>query len=118
MGYWAKIDWEMCKQDDLAISYTYAEADGTAVDVSAWDVYLKAVAAGGHSADTIAVAPGSVVKSNSGSGTVDTFTITVNENLSDVDVGRYDYDVAVDTGSEKKVQFRGTLTIRDRDTVV
>ena len=118
MGYWADRDEEMFIQDDLAFSYTYALKNGTAVDVSTWDVYYKAVAAGAHSTDTITVAPSSVVKSDSGSGTTDTFTIDINELISAVDIGRYNYDVAVDTGSEKKVHFAGAITLRDRNTEV
>ena len=118
MGYWSKQNIEVFKDDDLALSYTWATAAGVAVNVNTWDVYFKAAAAGAHSTDTIVVAPGSVVKSNSGSGTVDTFTITLTNAITDVDVGKYDYDIAVNTGSEEKVVFRGTLTVYDRETVV
>jgi hypothetical protein len=118
MGYWAKTDIEVVKQDDLAMAYTWAEPDGTAVSVAAWDVYFKATAAGAHSTDTITVAPAAIVTSSSTGGTVDTFTITLTATITDVDVGRYDYDIAVDTGTEEKVVFRGTLTVLDRETAV
>ena len=118
MGYWTNQDLEVVKQDDLDLAFTWATASGTAVVVSAWDVYFKAAAVGGHSTDTITVAPGSVVKSNSGSGSIDTFTISLTSTLTDVDVGRYDYDIAVNTGSEEKVIARGILTVLDRETAV
>ena len=118
MGYWSNTDIEVVKQDDLAMAYTWAESDGTAVSVAAWDVYFKATAVSANSTDTIAVAPAAVTTSASAGGTVDTFTITLTSTITDVDVGKYDYDIAVNTGTEEKVVFRGTLTVHARETVV
>jgi len=117
--YWASRDIEVVRQDDLSLSYVVTDGDtGLPIDVTNWDVYFKAAASSGHSTDTIVVAPGSVTKSNSGTGTTDTFTIILTSTLTDVDYGRYIFDIAVDTGSEEKVLKRGTLTVYDRETAV
>ena len=117
--YWDTQDLGAIVRDEVSHTFTVRNKQtGVAINVDAWDLYFKASAAGGHSTDTIAIAPAAFVKSSSGSGETDRFTLPLSSTDLDVDIGRYIYDIAANTGSEEKVLLRGVLTILDRETVV
>ena len=115
--HWDIVDLEIAVDEVLSHSFTLTDRDtGLPVDISAWDIYYKAAAS--WTADTIAIAPADIVKSNSGLGVLDTFTVPFEATDTDIDAGRYQHDIAVDTGSEELVILKGTLTAYTRQTAV
>ena len=69
-------------------------------------------------ADLIVVAPASVVKSDSGTGTTDSATIALTDTITNVDPGAYRYEIAIARAGLVETIQRGTLTIPKRITAV
>lgn len=118
MGRYFKMDIEVVQGDDQDISLTWATVSGTPVDVSAWDVYYKAEHNDPSITDTITVAPAAVTFSDSGTGTVDTFTISLTDTITTVDPGHYIQEIAIARSGLVETVARGTLTITERLTAV
>lgn len=115
-GYWYEDDFSVVRGDDFTITQTWALADGTPVDISAWTFSFEA-----NEKDTTGT-PGNIVvtnaamtKSNSGLGVTDTVSIPLTDTDTDVDEGRYGYDIVAIVGSDITTVAKGTLTIVDSE---
>jgi len=115
-AYFFNLDAIIVQGDQRSYTLTWTDSSGTAVDVSAWDVYFKAEST--KTTDTLVVAPVSVVFSDSGSGTTDTFEVPFSEAQTDIEPGYYKQEISVDRGNNINTVAKGTLTIIERVTEV
>jgi len=111
-GYWFDLDWQIVRGDDFSASLTWALANGTAVDISAWTFAYEANETSGTGTGNITVADGAMTKSNSGSGVVDTVTIPLTDTDTTVTEGRYAHDITAVVGTDTNTVARGTLEIK------
>ena len=111
-GYWFDLDWQVVRGDDFSASLTWALADGTAVDISAWVFSYEANEKSSNGTGNITVADGAMAKSDSGSGTTDTVTIPLSDTDTDVTEGRYSHDISVTASDDRTTVARGTLEIK------
>ena len=114
MGRYFAMDFEVVAGNDQPISLTLATSSGTPVDVSSWDVYYKAEAVDANNTYTITVAPAAVTVSDSGTGTVDTFTIKLIDTATDVTPGHYRQEIKIVRSGEVETIAMGTLTITEK----
>jgi len=114
MGYWAETDMELVRGDDFTVTQTWALQAGTAVDISAWTFKFEAneISNRATTPGNIVVLNGAMTKSDSGSGTTDTVSIPLSDTATDVNEGRYAYDITAVVGTDTTTVFRGTLTVK------
>jgi len=110
-SYYFNINEEIVQDNDRTITMTWDE-NGTAVDVSSWEVYFKAKAS--WTSDTIVVLPAAVTTLDSGTGTVDTFVIELTGTHTNVDPGFYDCEITIDRGGNVDTVAMGSITITAR----
>lgn len=111
-GYWYESDFSVVRGDDETVTQTWALANATPVDISSWVFAFEAneIDSTGTPGN-IVVADGAMTKSNSGKGVTDTVSIPLSSSDTDVDEGRYAYDISATIGSDKTTVGRGTLTV-------
>lgn len=109
-SYWFDLDTQVVRGDDFTMSLTWALANGTPVDISAWTFAYEANEKSG-SGGNIVVADGAMTKSNSGSGVIDTVSIPLSDTDTAVTEGRYEQDITALVGADTTTVARGTLTI-------
>jgi hypothetical protein len=118
MGRFFDDDIEIVAGDNHSFSLTMKTLAGAPVNVSAWDVYYKAEARDTNNTDTISVAPAAVTFSDSGTGTVDTFTIPLSASDTTVAKGFYDHEIAIKRQGLIETLTKGTLSVLKRLTAV
>lgn len=115
-AYFFNLDTIIVQGDQRSYTLTWTDTSGNAVDITTWDFYFRAEST--KTTDTLSVAPVSVVKSDSGSGTTDTCEIPFSEAQTDIDPGYYKQEISVDRGNNINTVAKGTLTIIERVTEV
>jgi hypothetical protein len=115
--HWATRDLHAVVDEKVSFSFTFTVvATGQPLDISGYTFYFAA--GSDWTTDTITVADGAMTKSNSGLGITDTLTVPLSATDLGVDEGRYQYDLAADTGTQELVLVRGTLTVYTRESAV
>ncbi len=115
--YWGQVDKTLVSGDSDAIALKFATPAGAAVPIATWTFYYKAVKVD-DSTVTITVANAAMTQSDSGSGTVDTVSIPLDNSVTAVAAGRYNHELAVKISGEPHTIFKGTLSIAARLTAV
>jgi hypothetical protein len=113
MAYWFRMDMDLVKGNTRSISMTFSDAEGDPIVISAWTFYYKATNIT-DSTVTITVADGSMTKSNSGRGVVDTVSIPLDNSVTVVAAGRYTQEIAVKISGEPTTIALGTLNVTER----
>ncbi len=111
MGYWAETDIELVRGDDFTLTQVW-KLNGASVNISSWTFAFEAneISTRASTPGNITVADGAMTKSAS-SAIVDTLTIPLSDTDTDVNEGRYKYDITATVGTDTVTVFRGTLTV-------
>ena len=113
--HWAERDLHAVEGETISFDFTFfVPSTGQPLDISG--MTFRFAAGADWTTDTITVADGAMTKSNSGLGIIDTVTIPFADTDLEVDPGRYQYDLAADSGTDDPVLLRAAFTIYSRQT--
>ena len=104
--------------DDRTTTMVFADSGGTPTDITAWSFFYTAkVSTDDLDANAVlSLDPGDFTKSDSGGGTTDTITFTLDLAASSVSPGTYEQDLQIVVAGSPTTIGRGQLVVEAQVT--
>ena len=108
------LDFNITKSTDTSFAFTCTDSNSDPLDITGYEFYFVARDSEDvGSTKRIEVLDADIVQSDSGTGTTDTFTISITNLLSNIIKGAYYYEIRskVTSSGSNDVWFNGVLYI-------